>query len=106
MSPWILLVPGLPLGLALLMVSPLTRAWVPTLAPLALLPALAAVLMLPADTLLLDDWLLGLRLGLDTTGRVFLLFSALAWLCAALYARAWMATDPHRFRFTALFLLA
>ncbi|HEY9149502.1 MAG TPA: complex I subunit 5 family protein [Gammaproteobacteria bacterium] len=106
MSPWILLVPGLPLGLALLMISPLARAWVPTLAPLALLPALAAVVMLPADTLLLDDWLLGLRLGLDTTGRVFLLFSALAWLCAALYARAWMATDPHRFRFTALFLLA
>jgi len=105
-SLWILLVPGLPLGLALLMVSHPARAWVPTLAPLALLPALVAAVILPADILMLDHWLLGLRLGLDTTGRVFLLFSALAWLCAALYARAWMATDPHRFRFTALFLLA
>ncbi|MCA1803988.1 MAG: hypothetical protein LC646_01170, partial [Xanthomonadaceae bacterium] len=94
MSPWILLVPGLPLALALLMVPRRTRAWVPTLAPLALLPALVAAVTLPTDRLQLDHWLLGLRLGLDTTGRVFLLFSALAWLCAALYARAWMATDP------------
>ena len=106
MSPWILLVPGLPLVLALLMVSHHVRSWIPALAPLALLPALVASVMLPADVLMLNNWLLGLRLGLDTTGRVFLLFSALAWLCAALYARAWMATDPHRLRFTALFLLA
>jgi formate hydrogenlyase subunit 3/multisubunit Na+/H+ antiporter MnhD subunit len=105
-SAWLPLVPGLPLLLALLLLSRRTRSWVPNLTPLALLPALLAGLLAPQDNLLLEGWLLGLLLGLDATGRVFLLFSALAWLCAALYARTWLANDLHRLRFSGFFLVA
>jgi formate hydrogenlyase subunit 3/multisubunit Na+/H+ antiporter MnhD subunit len=105
-SAWLPLVPGLPLLLALLLLPRRTRSWVPNLTPLALLPALVAGLLAPQDSLLLEGWLLGLLLGIDDTGRVFLLFSALAWLGAALYARAWLAADPHRLRFSGFFLVA
>ena len=106
MSAWLALVPGLPLLLALLLLPRRTRSWVPALAPLAPLPALVLGLATTPDSLLLEGWLLGLLLGLDATGRVFLLFSALAWLGAAFYARAWLATDPHRLRFSGFFLVA
>lgn len=106
MSTWILLVPGLPLVLALLLLHGQVRARVPVLAPLALLPALGVGLTQPEDVLQLDDWLLGMALGLDSTGRVFLLFSALAWLGAALYARPWLAADPQALRFHGFFLVA
>lgn len=50
-------------------------------APLA---ALFAYLWGPLDTPLVLDWLLlGVHLQLDATGRLFLLFSALAWLATA-----------------------
>jgi formate hydrogenlyase subunit 3/multisubunit Na+/H+ antiporter MnhD subunit len=105
-SPWILLVPGLPLVLALLLLHGQARIRVPALAPLALLPALGVGLTQPEEVLQLEDWLLGMELGLDTTGRVFLLFSTLAWLGAALYARPWLAADPRRLRFSGFFLVA
>ena len=100
------LVPGLPLALALLLVPGRSRAWVPALAPLALVPALAVGVLAPQEPLGLEGWLLGIELGLDPTGRLFLLLSALAWLGASLYARAWLATDPHRLRFSGFFLAA
>ncbi len=104
MSAWIVLVPALPLAAALLACSRRLRGWVTALAPLALLPALGAALAPAEKTLKLDWLLLGTTLGLDATGRIFLFFSALAWLLAAVYARAWLANDPGRARFFGFFL--
>ena len=53
----------------------------------AVLPALLAALQVPVGTTEEIPWLvLGLQLELDATGRLFLLFSALLWLFAALHA--------------------
>ena len=49
--------------------------------------------------------LLGVRLGLDETGRVFLFFTTALWLLAGLYARHYLAGDPRRTRFFAFYLL-
>jgi len=54
------------------------------LLPLAVLPALVAVAVLPVGTTVSLPWLLlGSELGIDETGRVFLGFSSLLWLVAA-----------------------
>jgi formate hydrogenlyase subunit 3/multisubunit Na+/H+ antiporter MnhD subunit len=58
--------------------------WLTLLAPL---PALAAAALVPVGSTVSLPWLLlGVELGLDATGRLFLLFSALLWLAASLYA--------------------
>ena len=79
--------------------------WTLLLAPL---PALVAAVVLPVGTTVSLPWLLlGVELGLDATGRVFLLFSALLWLLASLYA-AGGPTGEHAgaARFRLFFLLA
>lgn len=95
-----------PLLLALLVALPRSRAAALTLAPWAPLPALALALA-ARDSLLLDlpDVLTGLQLGVDDTGRVFLLFTSLIWLAAGWFARGWLVDDPHRARFAVFFLL-
>ncbi len=51
------------------------------------LPALLAAITVPVGTSISLPWLLlGTELGLDETGRVFLLFSGLLWLLAIHYA--------------------
>jgi hydrogenase-4 component B len=78
--------------------------WLPALAPL---PALAAALWLPAGSAVAVPWvLLGVELGLDATGRTFLLFSAVLWLAAAVYARDMLRHDPLAGRFRVFYLLA
>jgi hydrogenase-4 component B len=58
--------------------------WLTLLAPL---PALAAAALVPVGSAVSLPWLLlGVELGLDEIGRLFLLFSALLWLAASLYA--------------------
>lgn len=97
---------GVPLLLAALVGLPRSREAALQFAPWAPLPAL--VLALAArEPLWLDlpDVLTGLQLGVDDTGRVFLLFTSLIWLAAGWYARGWLADDPRRARFTAFFLL-
>ncbi|MFP5506750.1 MAG: proton-conducting transporter membrane subunit [Gammaproteobacteria bacterium] len=97
---------ALPLLLALLVALPRSRAVALALAPGAPLPAL--VLALAArEPLLFDlpDVLTGLQLGVDDTGRVFLLFTSLIWLAAGWFARGWLADDPRRARFAVFFLL-
>ena len=110
MSAWLLSIPILPLALAVLIFLTHDRAviirWAVRLAPLTLLPALAAALTAPETSLVVDAVLLGMHLGIDATGRVFLLLSALAWLFAALYAQSWLASDPARGRFFGFFLAA
>lgn len=78
--------------------------WTP--APAAL-PALAAALWLPTGAQLEIPWLLlGSRLGLDETGRLFLAFTAVLWLTAGVYGAQSLKDQPHAGRFRAFFLLA
>jgi hydrogenase-4 component B len=92
-----------PLLLAPLVLQP-RRHWLVGLAPL---PALAAALWIPAGTRIELPWLLvGATLGLDTPGRIFLGFTALLWLVAALHAIRALRDSPHAGRFHLFFLLA
>jgi formate hydrogenlyase subunit 3/multisubunit Na+/H+ antiporter MnhD subunit len=79
------------------------RWWMPA----AALPALAAALMVPAGAYEDVSWLLlGVRLGLDPTGQIFLAFTAFLWLTAGFHAALNMQADPHTTRFRLYFLLA
>ena len=93
----------LPMSLAPL-APRLRRAPLPTLATV---PALLTVALVPVGTGIDIPWLmLGTTLGLDDTGRLLLLGSALVWTSAALYAGNSWRDDPHAGRFQLFFLLA
>lgn len=95
----------LPLLLAGLVLYPASRRVGLALAPWAALPGLVLALAAPEGWVLELPWLLlGSRFGLDETGRLFLGFTALLWLAAGFYARAWLAEDPRRHVFTGFFL--
>lgn len=107
LADWLsLLALGLPLLLAGLLPWPGTRRWALALAPGAALPALACALWGSEVVLQAPRLLLGLRLGLDGTGRSFLLLGALLWSIAGLAARAYHAEDAQRTRLWACWLLA
>ncbi|MGB5178958.1 MAG: complex I subunit 5 family protein [Gammaproteobacteria bacterium] len=93
----------LPLALAVLAGQRYAR-WIMLAAPL---PALLAAAVVPVGSSVSLPWLLlGVELGLDDTGRVFLLFSGLLWLIASLYAAGSQAGDHKVMRFRIFFLLA
>jgi hydrogenase-4 component B len=95
-----------PLLIAGLLWWPASRAIGLRLAPWTPLPALLLALIAPVPQQFDLPWLLlGTRLGLDETGHVFLLFSALIWLAAGWFARAWLAHDERRHAFAGFFLL-
>ena len=97
----------LPLSLALLAWPQATRAACLRLAAWAPLPALALALLAPEGlTREFPGLLLGTRLGVDATGRLFLAFSALVWLAAGQYARGYLRHDPRRHVFWFFFLAA
>lgn len=73
------------------------------IAPWAAAPALALTLV-PEFRVDLPWLLLGTRLELDHTGRIFLVFTALLWLIAGPYARIYMASDSKHRRFAGFFL--
>ncbi len=99
----LLLVWSLPLVLAVFAGWRHAR-WLALIAPL---PALVAAATLPPDTRVALPWLLlGTELGVDPTGRVFLLFSGLLWLAASLYAAGSPAGERHTARWHVFFLLA
>jgi hydrogenase-4 component B len=99
----LLLVWTLPLVLALF-AGRRCASWLTLIAPL---PALVAAMTVPIDTRVALPWLLlGTELGLDQTGRVFLLFSGLLWLAASLYAAGSPSAGRHTARFRIFFLLA
>ncbi|WPL16361.1 Hydrogenase-4 component B [Thiorhodovibrio winogradskyi] len=85
--------------------------WLP---PLGALPALLIAFALPPGTRFELPWLLlGTQLGVDAAGRIFLIFSAILWLVAGVFAasqrwRALATADENRggARFSAFFLLA
>ncbi|UCN00870.1 hypothetical protein LCX93_02850 [Sulfurimonas sp. SWIR-19] len=84
------------------------RAVVLSLLPWTALPALLAALFVSPDTLHLEfPWLiLGVQIGLDTTGSLFLLGSSLLWLVAALYTKAYFREEKKQVSFYSFFLLA
>ena len=93
-------------GLLPLLLAPLGLArravWLPVIAPLAVL--LPVWLTANGERLELDGILLGLHLHMDATGRGFLLFSAVLWSFAGLYAALTLPRDAYAARFRFFFL--
>jgi formate hydrogenlyase subunit 3/multisubunit Na+/H+ antiporter MnhD subunit len=93
-----------PLGLAPALYVRSLHPAASVLAPLAALPGL--ILAAGPEFRVEFPWLLlGMHLGPDGTGRLFLAFTALLWLICGIYARSYLAGDPRRIRFFAFFLL-
>lgn len=97
-----------PLLLALALVFRSTQAIALKLAPWAALPVLMQVLFAsPSGSLQLPWLLLGSELGIgDETSRLFLLFTALLWWLAGMFARTYMAHQSRRKSFYLYYLLA
>lgn len=97
-----------PLLLALALVFRSTQAIALKLAPWAALPVLMQVLFAaPGGSLQLPWLLLGSELGIDDeTSRLFLLFTALLWWLAGMFARAYLAQQSRRVLFHLYYLLA
>jgi formate hydrogenlyase subunit 3/multisubunit Na+/H+ antiporter MnhD subunit len=96
---------SLPLFLALCLFFQKLRAQTLHLAPWAALPALLLSVWVEPGMIIRIPWLLlGAQFGVDATAQVFLLFTALLWTCAGVYARAYMIGDAHASRFFAFFL--
>src|SRR5690606_30034159 len=77
-----------------------------SIAPWMALPALVVALLpdIPSDEHVV--WLLlGSKFGIDSTTRMFLVFTALLWAIAGVYARTYMSGDAGRHRFWFYFLL-
>ena len=98
---------GLPVatGLGLLI-----SKWQPLLiraAPWTALPALASVIWIPAGHTFPVPWLLmEARMGIDPTGRLFLMFTSTLWFLSGLYALGYLASDSRRGRFFIFFQLS
>ncbi|MDO9467931.1 MAG: proton-conducting transporter membrane subunit [Thiobacillus sp.] len=107
MGPSLILPILLPLLIATLVLFPASRATGLRLAPWMPLPGLILALAAPADLHLdLPGVLLGTHLGLDESGRLFLLFTALVWLLAGWFAHGWLRDDAGKHRFWTFFLIA
>jgi formate hydrogenlyase subunit 3/multisubunit Na+/H+ antiporter MnhD subunit len=97
--------------LAPLVLAALVPAWrseriVAHVAILAPLPALALALWAePGESLHLPWVLFGMRLGLDETGRVFLLLTALLWTLGGAFSAGYLRGDPKLRRYVAFFLV-
>ena len=104
MNHAILLLIGLLPLLAILLAGHRFGRWAMVIAPL---PALYAAISLPIGTTVSLPWLLlGVELGLDETGRVFLLFSGLLWLVASLTEAGNRGNNDNAARYRVFFLLA
>ena len=101
---WLLLVSWVwPLLLATL--APAARLW--WLPALAALPALLATLLVPMHATLELPWLfLGTTLAMNELTQIYLGFTSLLWLVAAIYAAFVHRGEAHAGRFNLLFLLA
>ena len=99
---------AIPLLLAAAVMPKASRSSALALAPLAALPALGlALLAEPGEASGVEiPWLIfGTSLGLNTTTRVFLVFTALLWTLAGLYARSYLKGDEQEHRFFAFYLV-
>lgn len=93
-----------PLVLAALVALPSCRPAALSVAPWAPLPALALAAR-AEPSLDLPGVLLGITLGLDATGRLFLAFTALVWLITGVFARGWLGNDARPVRYWVFWLL-
>jgi formate hydrogenlyase subunit 3/multisubunit Na+/H+ antiporter MnhD subunit len=101
----IALVPAI-LAVAVVSPQPLRSAGM-LLAPWAALPALVLALVTASGSSVSIPWLLlGMQLGLDVTGQVFLLVTSIVWLVAGIFARGYLADDRYRGRFWFFFLMS
>ncbi len=101
---WLLVV-GLPLLLALLLPIAHLRSPTQLLMPWAAAPALGLALLVSQEVVIELPLLLGMHLGLTSLTRVFLLFTALLWIIAGLYAQSYLAGDAAFRRFCGFYLL-
>jgi len=95
-----------PLLLAVMLIPRRTRQTALALMAWASLPALAASLLAPEGVELYPGLLMGARLGLDPIGRRFLGLTAVLWLAAGVYARAYPPTRADGARYAAFHLAA
>ena len=102
LTNWLLIIAIVsPLALLPLLRPPAWRKGVLRLAPLGALPALLLALFgLEGEGVPLPWIFLGAELGLDDTGRIFLLFTAWLWILAT-----WFAVSDRRLLHGHLFLL-
>ena len=107
-APWIAAAAVLwPLVLGLAAFWRVTAPAAVRLCPSAAVPALLLAAGHQEAWVVDVPWLLlGTRVGLDPTGRVFLLLAALVWSCAGMAAPAAVRDDAARGRFAAFFLLS
>ena len=97
---------GTPLIMAALCCTPL-QLKVIRLLPLAAVPALLIALFAPTDVLVEVGWFfMGGRMGLDETGRIFLLLAGFVWLLASFSSRNLLKNDRNLVRFHIFFLTA
>lgn len=106
MSALILLSILLPLFTSGAVLVPSTRTVTLRLAPLLPLPAFVLALLPYPGEIDLPWLLLGTRLGLDETGRMFLVLTALVWLISGWFAKGYLQDDPRKHWFWAFFLAA
>jgi formate hydrogenlyase subunit 3/multisubunit Na+/H+ antiporter MnhD subunit len=102
--PWLLTI-GLPLLLTGGIVSSRLRSMAVWLSPWAAVPAVGFAVWQPESTVVIPWLVLGTRLGIDPIARVFLLFTAVLWVSAGIYARAYLRGDEAQPRFFAFFLV-
>ena len=97
-----------PLLLTCLLGFKTARSCALQLAPWAALPALAASLLVTSsgESWHLPGMLLDSKIGLDTTGQIFLLMAALLWTASGIYARTSLAQSTRRAEFFSFFLLS
>jgi formate hydrogenlyase subunit 3/multisubunit Na+/H+ antiporter MnhD subunit len=94
-----------PLAVGLVQVG-LYRRYTP-IAPFAAIPALVAALVVPRGTVLDAPFLLlDTRFMLDETGQAFLLFTAILYTAAGVFAGKYLEKDERRAGFFGFFLLA
>ncbi|MDX1693855.1 MAG: proton-conducting transporter membrane subunit [Ketobacteraceae bacterium] len=104
---WLLAIPLSPLIALLLAGShPATRSALPTLAVLAVVPALLAALVGEPGGLQLSAVLLGAELRLDDTSRWWLLLAAVIWLLGAAYGKGYLRDSTNADSYWIFFLLA
>lgn len=102
---WLLLVPLVPGGLALVALVFGHRSPAGVFAIAGAVPAVVVGLILPTGMVDYPWLFLGTRLGMSEAGALFLSFTALVWLVASIFAQAWVH-GPHRHRFFVCFLLS
>lgn len=103
----LLIAPLIPILNAVLLSNPGWRAAAVRWSPVSALPALLLALTGISGTVLDPPWPVKLAtLGLDETGRIFLIFSAVLWLLSGWFSLGYLSDDRHPTRFHIFFLLS